>query len=255
MGKPDGPYHVADIESYTELDLDRLSEAMTDGKGKASAPHTDEERVRTGIDELSGAANTSQGTSKSAAESTSTHKRKRREPTPERVPDRPRRNVQPIQRLSEGTKASSHRQAHMTTALAAAVSSGNMFTNLAVDQIQKETTTKQRAEHMQREDFEPPTREFMQQCAFRDKWEAGEQEELRSIEKDAVWREKPPPPGTKILPLIWIYRAKRNRMGEVVRWKCRLVAQGFLQLFGEDYDQTYSPVAKFTSIRTVLQQN
>jgi len=140
----------------------------------------------------------------------------------------------------------------MTTALAAAVSSGDMFTNLAVDQIHKESTTKPRSERMQREDFEPPTREYMQQCAYRDKWEAGEQEELRSIEKHAVWRKQAPPPGTKILPLKWIYRVKRNRMGEVVRWKCRLVAQGFFQVFGEDYDQTYSPVAKFTSIRTVL---
>ena len=92
----------------------------------------------------------------------------------------------------------------------------------------------------------------MQQCAYRDKWEAGEQEELRSIEKHAVWRKQVPPPGTKILPLKWIYRVKRNRMGEVVRWKCRLVAQGFFQVFGEDYDQSCSPVAKFTSIRTVL---
>jgi hypothetical protein len=33
---PDGPYHVADIESYTEFDLDRLSEAMRDRIGKAS---------------------------------------------------------------------------------------------------------------------------------------------------------------------------------------------------------------------------
>ena len=41
-------------------------------------------------------------------------------------------------------------------------------------------------------------------------------------------------------------------MGEVVRRKCRLVAQGFFQVFGKDYDRTYSPVAKFTSIRTVL---
>jgi Reverse transcriptase (RNA-dependent DNA polymerase) len=41
-------------------------------------------------------------------------------------------------------------------------------------------------------------------------------------------------------------------MGEVVRWKCRLVAQGLFQVFGEDYDQTYSPVAKFTPTRTVL---
>ena len=37
-GKPDGPYHVADIASYTELDLDRLSEAMKDGEGRATSP-------------------------------------------------------------------------------------------------------------------------------------------------------------------------------------------------------------------------
>ena len=105
----------------------------------------------------------------------------------------------------------------MTTALAAAVSSGDMLTNLAVDQIRKEATTKPRAELMKRENFEPPTREFMQQCAYRDKWEAGVQEELRPIEKHAVWRKQAPPPGTKILPLKWMYRVKCNRMGEVVR--------------------------------------
>ena len=69
-GNPDGPYHVADIESYTELDLDRLSEAMRDGNGKSSAPDFDEERGRTGIDDSSGARNTGQDTSESAAEST-----------------------------------------------------------------------------------------------------------------------------------------------------------------------------------------
>ena len=41
-------------------------------------------------------------------------------------------------------------------------------------------------------------------------------------------------------------------MGTVVRNKCRLGAQEFFQVFGEDYDQTYSPVAKFTSIQTLL---
>jgi hypothetical protein len=51
----------------------------------------------------------------------------------------------------------------MTIAMAAAVSLGDMFTNLAVDHIHKEATTKPRTEHMQREDFEPPTREYMQQ--------------------------------------------------------------------------------------------
>ena len=67
-----------------------------------------------------------------------------------------------------------------------------------------------------------------------------------------MWHKVPPPPGTKVLPLKWIYKVKKDRMGTVVRNKCRLVAQGFFQVFGEDYDQTYSPVAKFTSIRTLL---
>ena len=102
------------------------------------------------------------------------------EPTQESVTDRPRRYIKPIERLSAGTKSNQHRQAHMTTALAAAVLSGDMFTTLAVDEIHKESTTKQRAEHMLREDFEPPNREYMQQCAAKDKWEAGEREE-RSI--------------------------------------------------------------------------
>ena len=123
---------------------------MTDGTGRASAPDTDEERGRTGIDESSGASNTGQDNSESAAESTTTHKRKRREPTHEQVADRLGRNIKPIERLSAGTKDSSHRQVHMTTALAAAVSSGNMFTNLAVDQNHKIATTKPRAKHMQR---------------------------------------------------------------------------------------------------------
>ena len=104
------------------MDLDRLSEAMRDGFGKASAPDTDEERGRTGTDESSGAANTGHDTSESAAESTTSRKRKRREPTQEQLTDRPRRQIKPIKRLSAGTKDGSHRQTHMTTALAAAVS-------------------------------------------------------------------------------------------------------------------------------------
>ena len=80
-----------------------------------------------------------------------------------------------------------------------------------------------------RDDFEPPNREYMQKCAYKDEWIAGEQEELKSIAKHEVWMKKTPPPGTKIVPLKWIYRVKRNRMGEVVRWKCRLVAQGFFK--------------------------
>jgi hypothetical protein len=106
-------------------------------------------------------------------------------------------------------KSKQYRQAHMTTALAAAaVSAGDMSTTLAVNQNHKESTSRPKAEHMLREDFEPPNRDYMQQCTAKEKWEAGEREELQSIEKHQVWRKQAPPPDTKILPLKWIYRVK-----------------------------------------------
>ena len=165
---------------------------------------------------------------------------------------RPRRTTVPIERLSAEVNNRKHRQAHMTTALAAAVASGDMFTMLAVDHIQKEGTAKPTAEHLRRPDFEPANRKQMLETQYVNKWIEGEKEELAPIKKNDVWHKVPPPLGTKVLPLKWIYKVKKDRMGTVVRNKCRLVAQGFFQVFGEDYDQTYSPVAKFTSIRTLL---
>ena len=88
----------------------------------------------------------------------------------------------------------------------------------------------------------------MVECKDWNKWISGEKEELASIKKNDVWEKVASPPGTNILPLKWIYKVKKNRMGTVVRNKCRRVVQGFFQVFGGDYDQTYSPVAKFTSI-------
>ena len=92
-GKPDGPYHLADIDSYIELDLDIFSEAMRDKIGNASAPDIDEERGRQGINESSGAAYTTHSVSESAAASTTSLKRKRREPTQEQLTDRTRRQI------------------------------------------------------------------------------------------------------------------------------------------------------------------
>ena len=54
------------------------------------------------------------------------------------------------------------------------------------------------------------------------------------------------------LPLTWIYSVKKDLKGNIIRYKARLVVQGFFQIFGVDYTDTYSPVAKFVSLRAML---
>ena len=84
------------------------------------------------------------------------------------------------------------------------------------------------------------------------RWEEAEQDELRSFQQCDVLSKVPLPPGVKALPLKWIYSVKKDLKINISRDKARLVAQDFFQVFGIDYTDTYSPVAKFVSIRILL---
>ena len=94
---------------------------------------------------------------------------------------------------------------------------------------------------------------MMLKCKQRDKWLEAEEDELRSFALNHVMSKKPSlPSNAKSLPLKWVYTVKKDLKGNIVRYKARLVVQGFFQIYGVDYTDTCSPVAKFVSIRIIL---
>jgi hypothetical protein len=78
-----------------------------------------------------------------------------------------------------------------------------------------------------------------------------------NLEFDALlcnqtWTLVPSHPSQNLIGCKWVFRVKRKAVGTIERHKARLVAKGFHQQFGVDYDETYNPVIKPTTVHTVL---
>uniref|UniRef100_A0A2N9H904 Reverse transcriptase Ty1/copia-type domain-containing protein n=1 Tax=Fagus sylvatica TaxID=28930 RepID=A0A2N9H904_FAGSY len=84
------------------------------------------------------------------------------------------------------------------------------------------------------------------------KWRQAMNCEFDALLKNNTWSLVPPNPTQNQIGCKWVFRIKRNADGSVERYKARLVAKGFHQQPGVDYAETYSPVIKPTTVRTVL---
>ncbi|GKD89043.1 retrovirus-related pol polyprotein from transposon TNT 1-94 [Tanacetum coccineum] len=78
------------------------------------------------------------------------------------------------------------------------------------------------------------------------------QDELNQFARNKVWTLVPAPYGKTIIGSRWVFRNKRDETGIVIKNKARLVAQGYNQQEGIDYDETFAPVARLEAIRIFL---
>ena len=83
-------------------------------------------------------------------------------------------------------------------------------------------------------------------------WDKAIEEELETLWAAGTWKLVDTPEGVNMVGSKWVFWAKKDAGGNVVRYKGRLVALGFSQVPGVDYFDTYAPVAWLASIRTVL---
>jgi transposase InsO family protein len=87
-----------------------------------------------------------------------------------------------------------------------------------------------------------------------EEWKKAMDEEIGSLEKMGTWRLEELPADRRPIGCRWVYAKKRDEHGNVVKFKARLVAQGFSQKPGTDYnnDGTFAPVMRFDTLRTLL---
>ena len=77
-------------------------------------------------------------------------------------------------------------------------------------------------------------------------------EEYMSLVKNGTFTLVELPPGKKTVGAKWVYRIKYDTNGEIAKFKARLMAQGFTQKKGIDFDETYAPVTRLSSVRLLL---
>ena len=77
-------------------------------------------------------------------------------------------------------------------------------------------------------------------------------EELNNFTRNQVWELVERPKGHNVIGTKWVFRNKQDQDGIVVRNKARLVAQGYTQVEGLDFGETYAPVARLEAIRILL---
>jgi hypothetical protein len=84
------------------------------------------------------------------------------------------------------------------------------------------------------------------------KWNNAMDEKIATLDVNATWELVVLPKDKKAIGCKWVYKVKHNADGSMSGYKARLVAKGYAQTYGIDYEETYSLIAKMTTIRAII---
>ncbi len=84
------------------------------------------------------------------------------------------------------------------------------------------------------------------------KWDNAMDEKMATLDANATWELVALPKDKKAIGCKWVYKVKHNADESMSKYKVRLVAKGYAQIYGTDYEETYSLVAKMTTVRAII---
>ena len=89
---------------------------------------------------------------------------------------------------------------------------------------------------------------IFEEAAEKEEWTNAMNEEIAAIQRNKTWELMNLPKGKKAIGVKWVFRTKFHADGSIQKHKARLVAKGYSQQEGVDYEETFSPVARFETV-------
>lgn len=83
-------------------------------------------------------------------------------------------------------------------------------------------------------------------------WKDAMKREMDAVEKNGTWQLTKLPPGHKVIGLKWIFKIKKDITEEVLKYKARIVAKGYVQQQGLDFEEIFAPVTRLETVRMIL---